>query len=535
MERDRRLKGLVCGLAMASLLAAPRAFAVCGDGVVEDGTNGTEDLGEVCDDNNTTDCDNCDSNCLPSICGNGITCAPEQCDDGNLFGGDGCAVNCTDEVKRDFIIDSDLSRAGTQLPTAEIRFSLGGTIRVTAGDRSPDGLVPFVIQKRDLVVTRVALPGLVCVCTDSEIDREFGPGNSGFGALFCHDEGQPPPALAANFSNSVFVSRDHNAIDEDPECLRGVTEQPGDFHPGVCNGPVMYASEGEIMRGTAALITNIKLRLIIDGGSCSTDPSNPAKGPDGIPCTPDDPAGQPTDTAQVIRIAPAFALTGRIEGEIKDANNVLGVNIAEGETCGRTLEGVDKPCKTVAMGSLFDCEAVLATRDAPINTGTIALAFPVIDGQGTGDGVAQLELVPGGIAPPTDTPSETPTETPTETVTSTPTESPTNTPTRVASCPGDCSNDGTVTVNELITGVNIALGSAQLTACPSFDTNGDGSVAVNELIGAVRNALEGCPRSAEPTSTCVPAGVRPPGNCRDGADTRCCSQMCSFSGNQRCQ
>ncbi|MBX3025537.1 hypothetical protein KF840_11590 [bacterium] len=60
-------------------------------------------------------------------------------------------------------------------------------------------------------------------------------------------------------------------------------------------------------------------------------------------------------------------------------------------------------------------------------------------------------------------------------------------------CPGDCNGDKQVAINELIIGVNIALGAQPVSACPSFDTNGDGSVAINELIGAVNAALSGCP------------------------------------------
>ena len=62
-----------------------------------------------------------------------------------------------------------------------------------------------------------------------------------------------------------------------------------------------------------------------------------------------------------------------------------------------------------------------------------------------------------------------------------------------AVCVGDCNGDGMVAINELITGVNIALGSSAVTACPSFDTNSDGAVAINELIAAVNAALGGCP------------------------------------------
>lgn len=62
-----------------------------------------------------------------------------------------------------------------------------------------------------------------------------------------------------------------------------------------------------------------------------------------------------------------------------------------------------------------------------------------------------------------------------------------------SSCAGDCNGDNNVAINELIIGVNIALGQAPLANCPSFDTNNNGSVAINELISAVNNALNGCP------------------------------------------
>ena len=62
-----------------------------------------------------------------------------------------------------------------------------------------------------------------------------------------------------------------------------------------------------------------------------------------------------------------------------------------------------------------------------------------------------------------------------------------------AQCVGDCNGDGMVAINELITGVNIALGSAPVSSCPAIDANGNGEVAINELIAAVNNALGGCP------------------------------------------
>jgi len=106
----------------------------------------------------------------------------------------------------------------------------------------------------------------------------------------------------------------------------------------------------------------------------------------------------------------------------------------------------------------------------------------------------------------TPTPSETPTATDTATVTSTPTPSdtpttsPTSTPTSVAPpCTGDCSTNGVVTVDEVLTMVNIALGNTQITDCELGDANQDGGITVDEILTAVNNALNGCPTMITPT------------------------------------
>lgn len=62
-----------------------------------------------------------------------------------------------------------------------------------------------------------------------------------------------------------------------------------------------------------------------------------------------------------------------------------------------------------------------------------------------------------------------------------------------AQCTGDCGSDQAVTVDEIITGVNIALGTASLEACTAFDGNADSMVTVDEIVTAVNNALVGCP------------------------------------------
>ena len=60
-------------------------------------------------------------------------------------------------------------------------------------------------------------------------------------------------------------------------------------------------------------------------------------------------------------------------------------------------------------------------------------------------------------------------------------------------CVGDANGDGTVSINELVLGVTIALGTHGIDAAPIFDTNGSETVEINELVIAARNALQGCP------------------------------------------
>jgi hypothetical protein len=56
-------------------------------------------------------------------------------------------------------------------------------------------------------------------------------------------------------------------------------------------------------------------------------------------------------------------------------------------------------------------------------------------------------------------------------------------------CPGDCDSGLTVTVDEIVRCVNIALGSQTTTTCARCDVNGDGVVTVDEIVRAVITAL----------------------------------------------
>jgi len=59
-------------------------------------------------------------------------------------------------------------------------------------------------------------------------------------------------------------------------------------------------------------------------------------------------------------------------------------------------------------------------------------------------------------------------------------------------CTGDCDGSNTVSVDELVKGVNIALGNAAVGTCSPFDKDHNGRVTVEELVTGVNNALNGC-------------------------------------------
>jgi hypothetical protein len=127
------------------------------------------------------------------------------------------------------------------------------------------------------------------------------------------------------------------------------------------------------------------------------------------------------------------------------------------------------------------------------------------------DGVAQT---PALTVTPTPTPTETPTglatttpsrtRTPTPTATLSETETPVATETDVPTetptpngCPGDCNGNGSVTVEDLITLVNIALDNQPIENCsagdlPHGENPPDGDITVDELVRAVNAALNGC-------------------------------------------
>ena len=115
---------------------------------------------------------------------------------------------------------------------------------------------------------------------------------------------------------------------------------------------------------------------------------------------------------------------------------------------------------------------------------------------------------------PTVPPSSTATAAPSSTSTLTPSEtasapiSETSTPSPAANdCVGDCDGNGIVTVDELVTGVNIALGHTSPAQCPAFDCNHGGQMGVNCVVKAVDAAINGCSSLSVPTASATPTAT----------------------------
>ncbi len=148
---------------------------------------------------------------------------------------------------------------------------------------------------------------------------------------------------------------------------------------------------------------------------------------------------------------------------------------------------------------VYTCRIAVPST-APAGTDTLSVDDVVlvdeeaneIPGAAGTDGsvVVSSAPTPTPTLPPTATPTPTGTPTATTPPTATATAPPTDTPV-MGACGGDCNDDGSVAINELIIGVSIALGALPVDTCPSF-AGPDGQVGITDLIAAVSDALSGC-------------------------------------------
>lgn len=118
------MRWALCALLFPCLVLA-QSNPTCG--------NGTQDVGERCDDGNTIDGDGCSSACVPEFCGDKIVNKKgEECDDGNVFPDDGC-----NECKKAAVVaESSEEEPATRIlitPEEAFRRSLVTTLFLTPG------------------------------------------------------------------------------------------------------------------------------------------------------------------------------------------------------------------------------------------------------------------------------------------------------------------------------------------------------------------------------------------------------------------
>jgi predicted dienelactone hydrolase len=107
----------------------------------------------------------------------------------------------------------------------------------------------------------------------------------------------------------------------------------------------------------------------------------------------------------------------------------------------------------------------------------------------------------------------------------------------VPACTGDCGAGGSVSVADVITLVNIALGNAQPSSCLQGIASG-AAVDIAMIVEAVKNALSGCPNPAEQclmasgdaAAACVNQYALAIGACRHTADAACEAKLRATDG-----
>jgi len=105
-----------------------------------------------------------------------------------------------------------------------------------------------------------------------------------------------------------------------------------------------------------------------------------------------------------------------------------------------------------------------------------------------------------------------------------------------AQCVGDCNSDAGVSMTELVTAVESALGQAA--TCGAADPGGDG-VTVDDIVAAVNSAVSGCAVATTPTPTATPTPTQQQPTATPSATATmsvagCGDGMLDFAGGETC-
>jgi len=452
-----------------------RAEAVCGDGVVD--IDEDCDLGGTCigGPNAGTACHVGDATCTGGTC--------------TTFGGQGCAANCTTE--RDVpvtLVPGELNgleivpgTSGTAIisdflsvplplgascvggvnignPCGSDLDCLGGTCmpshEVLTLGKEKDGKIPVVVKVMYVFSCPLPVSTLACGCVHGIEAKTCG------GALFEPDGVTLSPNCTPGFSSGdpcvgkapcAFVHGAGNTASGVIGCEGGLdgtdllVEQDSGGASKVA-GPVLMHLTGHGGSGAAALTHTFGISAAL-GGCTGSDPS--VYGPDGVYCTADDPPGGIIAVA-----ATSVEVTGTATAVVHNANGVDGAEVGP----------------VSASGAPFACTDLECDDQSTATGAGLASAFTFVHLDTVGDvAITQQEFFVG------------------------------DPPQRPECCglgdatPGDCDGSGDVTVSEIITLVNIALGNADLSACRGGIPCSVDVVDITLIVDAVSYALNGAP------------------------------------------
>ncbi len=476
------------GLFVLFALWATVAGAQCGNGVI--------DPGEDCDDGGTciggtnagsycTDESQCqgDGVCVGGSKAETACTSDSDCPDGQCLhcipqGGDGCAANCTVEHDVSFTgrFNTGIALILNGTPSGETFLSAGTQI-LTVG-REMNEQIPVVIRATSVHTVPMATFG--CACLRGVAARTCG------GTVFEADGTHSPDctpdytagdAVCAGMKPCTYMHGLGNSASGVVGCngLSNTNLTLLQDWAGTTGTPAALISTLGGMGGPGSALLFKSTAVAINIGLASCLPNVDEFGRDGQFCTDDDPQSSRGD------IVTAAAVTGTVTATATDVNP-FHQNIGPVSFVGQPLN-----CDDLTIGS--------AVTQGAMVTGTTQLNAPSQFPDFKDRVVTEVEFVPppSATASPTGTVTSEQAATLTPTVTPTPSRTPlpTNTATPPFSCVGDCNGDHQVTVDEILTMVNIALGDGQASDCANGIPRG-AQVDVAWILQAVNNALGGC-------------------------------------------
>lgn len=326
------------------------------------------------------------------ICGDGTTTPPEECDDGDNYGGDGCAANCTNESDITLTFSGGSSGSVVQAVAFKLELPISGSQVLTHGSARTDtstgadghsnfapGEVPLVslIDKNinedgSPKIDPIQIPGIACACLRGIQFQTCGglptvPGNTD--AVCSAADGSVDPAKCSGGPACAVVYGPNVSAGGVIGCA-GISDVNYSVTLDSISGETVFERSGGPVEVGAINNSFTAIGVIMGNPMCIEDTGNANNGPDGFPCTNDDPAsarGTPNLNVQT---------TGNVAAAVLNANGNQGVNIDADSQCGAS------PCDTTGAGAPKSCEDLLAGNTSGL---CLASAFAALAQPSLGD------------------------------------------------------------------------------------------------------------------------------------------------------